>query len=53
MLEKYGASTIVFDGYLQGPSTKDHEHIRRSKNMTANVQLRGSMIAHGPQVFLI
>ena len=47
--EKYGTSTIVFDGYLQGPSTKDHEHIRCSKNMTANVQLRGSMIAHGPQ----
>ena len=47
--EKCGTSTIVFDGYLQGPSTKDNEHIRRSKNMTANVQLRGSMIAHGPQ----
>ena len=41
--------TYVFDGYLQGHSTKDHEHARRSKNMTANIQFRGSMIAHRPQ----
>ncbi len=26
---KYGEACIVFDGYEQGPSTKDHEHQRR------------------------
>ncbi|KAG1671662.1 hypothetical protein GQR58_016344 [Nymphon striatum] len=29
---KYGIGTIVFDGYMDGPSTKDHEHTRRSLN---------------------
>ncbi|KAG1681696.1 hypothetical protein GQR58_011692 [Nymphon striatum] len=29
---KYGIGTIVFDGYMDGPSTKDHEHARRSLN---------------------
>jgi hypothetical protein len=46
---KYGISTIVFDGYLNGPSTKEHEHVRRGKFISADVQLRGSMAAHGPQ----
>lgn len=27
---KYGKATIVFDGYGNNPSTKDHEHLRRS-----------------------
>ena len=40
---------IVFNGYLQGPYTKDHEHVHRSKNMTANIQLCSSMIAQGSQ----
>jgi hypothetical protein len=26
----YGKATIVFDGYGNNPSTKDHEHFRRS-----------------------
>ncbi|KAG1705779.1 4-hydroxy-2-oxoglutarate aldolase, mitochondrial [Nymphon striatum] len=29
---KYGIGTIVFDGYMDGPFTKDHEHARRSLN---------------------
>ena len=29
---KYGKSCIVFYGYEQGPSIKDHEHQRRVKN---------------------
>ena len=29
---KHGISTIVFDGYSDTPSTKDHEHVRRSIN---------------------
>ena len=44
---KYG--TVIFDGYLSGPSTKDHEHDRRGKHTHANVQLTGTMLAHGPQ----
>ncbi|KAG1693168.1 Prolyl 4-hydroxylase subunit alpha-2 [Nymphon striatum] len=37
---KYGIGTIVFDGYMDGPSTKDHEHARRSinKRRCADVQ---------------
>ena len=27
---KHGISTIVFDGYSDTPSTKDHDHARRS-----------------------
>ena len=27
---KFGQSTVVFDGYGTGPTTKDHEHLRRS-----------------------
>ena len=30
-VRKYGTCTTVFDGYGHGPSTKDHEHQRRSK----------------------
>ena len=45
--ERYGTSMI--NGYLQGPSTKDHEHVHRSKNMTANIQLCLPMIAQEPQ----
>ena len=29
---KHGISTIVFEGYSDTPSTKDHEHVRRSIN---------------------
>ena len=28
---KFGHSCVVFDGYEQGPSIKDHEHQRRVK----------------------
>lgn len=30
----YGKATIVFDGYGNNPSTKDHEHLRRSMKTT-------------------
>lgn len=47
--QTYGTFTIVFDGYLQGPSTKAHEQVRRNISISANVQLQSSMVAHGPQ----
>lgn len=28
---RYGICSVVFDGYLDGPSTKDHKHFRRKK----------------------
>ena len=32
---KFGQCAVVFDGYEAGPSTKDHEHCRRSvKNLS-------------------
>ena len=30
VLPKYGRATVVFDGYLDGPSTKDATHDRSS-----------------------
>ena len=30
----YGSCIVVFDGYANGTSTKDHEHRRRNKGMT-------------------
>ncbi len=43
---KYGNCCIAFDGYNQGPSTKDHEHVRRTKRACADIQLIESMKAH-------
>lgn len=42
---KYGSCCIVFDGYDQGPSIKDHEHLRRVKKRCADIQLAESMKA--------
>ena len=39
---KYGASGIVFDGYEQGPSIKDHEHQLRVARTCADIQAYGS-----------
>ena len=50
---KYGSCCIVFDGYRQGPSIKDHEHERRVKKACADVQRIESMEAHvNEEVFL-
>ena len=50
---KYGESCIVFDGYEQGPSLKNHEHLRRIKKVCADIQLSESMEAYKNQeVFL-
>ncbi len=43
---KYGHCDIVFDGYMQGPSIKDHEHRRRVRKACADIQLLESMQAH-------
>jgi len=47
--KKYGKACIVFDGYKTGPSTKDHEHIRRSGNTTADILITLSTEAHKNQ----
>ena len=46
---KYGQSCIVFDGYQQGPSIKDHEHQRRIGKICADIQLKESLEAHNSQ----
>ena len=51
--EKYGESCIVFDGYEQGPSLKDHEHQRRIKKMCADIQLSEFMEAYKNQEVLL
>ena len=50
---KYGESCVVFDGYEQGPSIKDHEHQRHVKKVCADIQLSESMESYKNQeVFL-
>ena len=50
---KYGESCVVFDGYEQGPSIKDHERLRRVKEVCADIQLSESMESYKNQeVFL-
>ncbi len=50
---KYGSCCIVFDGYDQGPSIKDHEHVRRVHKACADIQLAESMRASvDQQIFL-
>ena len=51
---KYGQSCVVFDGYEQGASIKDHEHLRCVKTVCADIQLNESMEAYRNQeVFLV
>ena len=51
--QHYGHSCIIFDGYKQGPSMKDHEHQRRLKKTCADIQLDEFMQAHhNQQIFL-
>ena len=50
---KYGTSCIVFDGYEQGPSIKDHEYQLRVSRTCADIQLSECMEAHNnQQIFL-
>ncbi len=50
---KYGSCCIVFDGYDQGPSIKDHEHVRRVHKACADIQLAESTRASvDQQIFL-
>ena len=50
---KYGASSIIFDGYEQGPSIKDHEHQLRVARTCADIQVNEYMEAHdNQQIFL-
>ena len=39
MKRKYGRACIVFDGYDNGPYTKDHEYQRRAGKVAAYVSL--------------
>ena len=51
---KYGRNvTVVFDGYCSGPSTKDHEHIRRKSKVAVSVTISAEATVHANQaVFL-
>ena len=50
---KYAYTCIIFDGYNQGPSIKDHKHQRRVTKMCADIQLSESMDARvNQQTFL-
>lgn len=46
--------TVVFDGYGNGPSTKDHEHLRRSGKASApNITVDETIVAsYGQESFL-
>lgn len=46
----YGLCIVVFDGYGNGPSTKDHEHRRRTKGiLLPNIKTEFEMIAYNNQ----
>ena len=45
---RYGICHIVFDGY-DGPSTKDHEHLRRSGTTSAYITVRKDSRCHKNQ----
>ena len=47
--EHYGHCCVIFDGYKQGPSIKDHEHQRRLGKACADIQVREFMEAHSNQ----
>ena len=51
----YGKCTIVFDGYVAVPSTKDHEHTRRLMKSTIapniSVELENTFTAVSQKVF--
>ena len=44
MTQRYGLATVVFDGYEQGPSTKDCAHQRRSCVFGPSVNFDGDMV---------
>ena len=46
--KNYGVCCDVFDGYEE-PSTKDHEHQRRSVKLSADITLTGSSKCHRDQ----
>ena len=46
---RYGDCSIVFDGYEQGPSTKDHEHKQRTGKTCEDIQLSETIKAHSDQ----
>ncbi len=46
---KYGTCHVIFDGYPDVPSIKDHEHQRRANKACADIQLHESMKAHVDQ----
>ena len=50
VFRKYGRSCIVFDGYNNGPSIKDHEHLRRTTGkISANINIQLGMVANCQQ----
>ena len=42
--QRYGQVTVVFDGYEEGPSTKDCAHQRRSGVSGPSVKFDGDMV---------
>ena len=49
---KYDRCLVVFDGY-EGPSTKDHEHLRRAVRKSADITVMHTSRCHRNQdVFL-
>ena len=42
---KFGSCHIMFDGYANGASIKDHEHQRRMGKTSADIQVSGDLPA--------
>jgi hypothetical protein len=48
-----GSVTVVFDGYCNGPSIKDHEHQRRSSKCSPDVAFKPSMVVYENQTMFL
>ena len=55
LLSKYGGveATIVFDGYPEGPSTKDVEHLRRAVRTSTDVAVEEGMTTTTTQALFL
>ena len=53
MKNKFGPSSIVFDGCNAGPSIEDHEHQKRAAQTSANIQIDDALqVAVHKEAFL-
>ena len=48
----YGSCSVIFDGYVSGPSTKDHEHFRSMKSTTLSGEILSGEIIRRAKLYV-